>query len=887
MADTIIDIVQRLEFQVQDTQLQAVAAQLSNQINLIGVLALRLDKLRKLFNSTSSEEVSKRQRIKNLIDQQTRAIESQNKAIEKTVLNNKALQAELTKEIGLINLLDLRYKALQEDKRKATSVEEIKKLNKEIAIVLGQLDKLNGKGGSGGILAQIGDSFISGLGIGGGIQLAGMAGGAIRGFLEDASRLAAEVEGVSRAFNALNQPDLLDKLRDSTKGTLSDLELMKQAVNYNNFGLPVEKLASALEFARRRAADTGQSVDYLVNSLVNGIARQSPLILDNLGLNVKRVRDEFQKTGNFALAAFNIIEEESKKAGEDLDTFAQKQARLNAQIENQQAAIGEYYNGYKLFLLNLGRDVLSGINDLDLEYTRQYLNQSRELRNIKEQQVEVNKQADDITLRNFKSYTDQYLQVDLKGREHIKSQANLTYQALTHQAKIYYATNAAELDLYLRGLRQSYIAATTFFQRAPLNLNSLTPNSVSGLSREQLNSIKDQLEQASGSLTAGDPRISQFKALNKAISEELKKTDISFSQSSIDKAKAQAEKIKKIYEELAKTIKALSYEFKNGIFKELDAAAKDFEAENAKDSSIYNAFFGSFGVSLSKDFQSANRRAADSPESLAAQLGNQQEQKGFKKNAQDEQLAKQKTRVDALVSSYGSLVDLLGTLNSLYAQQGQILDQQYQAQSDRVQQAAVLAERGNLAEYNAEKKRLDAIQTERERNARRQLQINAVLQASNSAVALTEAIGAIVSVASKGDPYTIAARVIAAVAALVGGVAALRSAFSANSTGFAEGGYTGDGGKYTPAGTVHKGEFVMNKENTAKYRPILEAMHTGNFPVMNSQSVSMKVDGIERRLDALIEIQETSGVNIKNDFNEYGWMQSVERNAKMMRNLRR
>lgn len=38
----------------------------------------------------------------------------------------------------------------------------------------------------------------------------------------------------------------------------------------------------------------------------------------------------------------------------------------------------------------------------------------------------------------------------------------------------------------------------------------------------------------------------------------------------------------------------------------------------------------------------------------------------------------------------------------------------------------------------------------------------------------------------------------------------------ANSGLFATGGYTGDGGKYEPAGTVHKGEFVMTKEATKR-----------------------------------------------------------------------
>lgn len=36
------------------------------------------------------------------------------------------------------------------------------------------------------------------------------------------------------------------------------------------------------------------------------------------------------------------------------------------------------------------------------------------------------------------------------------------------------------------------------------------------------------------------------------------------------------------------------------------------------------------------------------------------------------------------------------------------------------------------------------------------------------------------------------------------------------SVGFASGGYTGDGGKYTPAGIVHRGEYVITKEATSR-----------------------------------------------------------------------
>ncbi|APX15093.1 hypothetical protein BWR17_04000 [Phaeobacter inhibens] len=44
--------------------------------------------------------------------------------------------------------------------------------------------------------------------------------------------------------------------------------------------------------------------------------------------------------------------------------------------------------------------------------------------------------------------------------------------------------------------------------------------------------------------------------------------------------------------------------------------------------------------------------------------------------------------------------------------------------------------------------------------------------------------------------------------------------------GFASGGYTGHGGKFEPAGVVHRGEYVMSKEATKAIGvPQLEALH--------------------------------------------------------------
>ncbi|HEV7337016.1 MAG TPA: phage tail length tape measure family protein [Bosea sp. (in: a-proteobacteria)] len=50
---------------------------------------------------------------------------------------------------------------------------------------------------------------------------------------------------------------------------------------------------------------------------------------------------------------------------------------------------------------------------------------------------------------------------------------------------------------------------------------------------------------------------------------------------------------------------------------------------------------------------------------------------------------------------------------------------------------------------------------------------------------------------------------------------------------FSGGGFTGFGGKYEPAGIVHKGEYVMPQETVNRFgRPFMEAVHRGEMPAV-------------------------------------------------------
>lgn len=171
-------------------------------------------------------------------------------------------------------------------------------------------------------------------------------------FTLDVSKLAGEADGVRKAFEKLPQSaKVMQQLKDVTRGTVSELELMKRAVTATNFGIQLESLPKLLEFATVRAQQTGQSVDYLVDSIVTGIGRKSPLILDNLGISTTRLKEQFggaaleaQSIGDVAAAVGKIAEEELGKMGKMTENAATRMQRLNAEWQNLKVVIGNVVN---------------------------------------------------------------------------------------------------------------------------------------------------------------------------------------------------------------------------------------------------------------------------------------------------------------------------------------------------------------------------------------------------------------------------------------------------------------------------------------------------------------------------------------------------------------
>lgn len=137
----------------------------------------------------------------------------------------------------------------------------------------------------------------------------------------DMAKLAGNVDGVERAFKRAfpNSVAVLESLKKATRGTVSDFELMQRTLQATNLGVAVEQLPVLLEFAAARAQQTGESVDYLVDSIVRGIGRKSPLILDNLGLSAIRLKEKFDGVALASVSVADVTKGVAEIAREELD----------------------------------------------------------------------------------------------------------------------------------------------------------------------------------------------------------------------------------------------------------------------------------------------------------------------------------------------------------------------------------------------------------------------------------------------------------------------------------------------------------------------------------------------------------------------------------------
>lgn len=319
--------------------------------------------IKKLENSLMGLRSKNKQQLNSLVKMEaagqknTQAYKNMQAEYRKTSKEIRETTQKVTEHTSKLNVLDMtmnqlrkQQKMLQrelDDTAQSLNPEAYSKLEQKLAEVSGRMAELKQNAKSFKELAA--SDAVNGVLFGNlatkTVEFFGAQADRLKEFVSESAKvgmeMAEQADGVTKAFEAMDKPDLLDNLRKATKGTVNDVQLMTAAVQAKDFRIPLEDLGKYLQFAQLKAQQTGQSVDYMTNSIVTGLGRKSPLILDNLGISAAEISEKTKETGDFMKAVASIVDNQLAEAGDTYISAADKAAQKTAEWENAQRRLGE------------------------------------------------------------------------------------------------------------------------------------------------------------------------------------------------------------------------------------------------------------------------------------------------------------------------------------------------------------------------------------------------------------------------------------------------------------------------------------------------------------------------------------------------------------------
>lgn len=591
-------------------------------------------------------------------------------------------------------------------------------------------------------------------------------------FGKEAVKLAAQGEGIRKAFNKLNDPNLLNNLREATKGTVSDLELMKSAVKANNFKLPLDQLAGLFKFAQQRAQETGESVDYLTESIVLGISRKSIPILDNLGISSQQIQKEFKKTGDFAKAVGNIVSSELQQQGDVALTTADKIAKLNSTWENLKETIGN-------FLINAGDDLLNAYDVLSGKKSADDLAKGKifELAN-----KELQKQSQEVLAIAGKSEKDRLEQIKNTENEieKIKKEGKEKDTALGVETALFRLKNA---------------------QKLLSDLKNLNKKAQVELSEEELKAIKEAQEKA-----LEDEKLLR-DLRTELIADERKREKVALSNKLDDDLA--------LHKNNSELLLQLRENYRAGLI-EIDKKYDEKEkAENEK------------------AFQDAIAETDKWLQNLTdAENISRRQRKEEKDKADKEELEAEKRKAELIKQIRSDLYsfesELASDFGTIVNNINQAQLQEYQDKANKEQEVLNAQFESGLitrADYDQKTKTLEDKRRKEEAELRRKA-FEQEKQLSLIKIAISTAQG--IANALEGDPYTVAYRVAFAAAI---GAAQLAAVASQPTPKFAKGvvGLKGKGSETSDdiVARLSRGESVITAKATKEDKGLFEAFNKG------------------------------------------------------------
>ncbi len=206
------------------------------------------------------------------------------------------------------------------------------------------------------------------------------------------AKQAAKVQDMSRAFTTLsgtgeNSAIAVSKIGNAVKGTMSQMDLFKQANNAMILGVTrnTDEMAEMFKIAQTLGAALGVDTPQAVESLITGIGRQSRLMLDNIGIIVKADEaykayadglgittdklTDAQKKQAFFTAAMESARTKAAELGNQQLTARDQFNKFNATMSDFTNFIGEKTTPIVLSFFNSFGESLKRITETDLETT--------------------------------------------------------------------------------------------------------------------------------------------------------------------------------------------------------------------------------------------------------------------------------------------------------------------------------------------------------------------------------------------------------------------------------------------------------------------------------------------------------------------------------------
>lgn len=241
-----------------------------------------------------------------------------------------------------------------------------------------QVDNVSKSGNTAGKVFSGFKSVFGGL-------IGGFAAAQLASTALEMNKLGAEAIDLEVTFSRL--PDakkLFADLKASVRGTVPDLDLMRNAIQGIDLGATNEQLKVFAEFARFQSVRTGVDTLTTLGNIQGAVFRGSTELLDNFGISLAQVNGEIQalsesagKNANalsaverrtfLAEAVMKIMQDRMESAGAVAVTQAERNRAAAAEIENLRVRMAKIVSGAGAGFINFfgsAAGAVSGFLDL-------------------------------------------------------------------------------------------------------------------------------------------------------------------------------------------------------------------------------------------------------------------------------------------------------------------------------------------------------------------------------------------------------------------------------------------------------------------------------------------------------------------------------------------